>query len=106
MIDASNKGHTEIAKLLLAVPGIDVDIVDRHGYTALTMASMRGHTDIVKLIKNHKKNQKKRRVRGVARTIPKMKQAQVRAAERVYKPGGLEYKKLHDKYYRDAKKQN
>ena len=75
LIIASKRGHTDIVKLLLAVPSIDVNVQNKfYGETALSIASKNGHTDIVKLIKNHKH---KRRIRGVARTIPKTRQAQV-----------------------------
>jgi len=102
LIKASLYGDDEIVKLLLAVPGINVNAKNENGSTAFSIASALGFTDIIQLIKNH---QLKRRIRGVARTIPNMRQAQVRAAERVYVPDGSEYKKLQDEYYREAEKQ-
>lgn len=59
---ASKKGHTDIVKLLLAQPGIDVNAsayLSRYrgtndlGTTALHEAAYEGHADIVKLLLTH-----------------------------------------------------
>ena len=47
---ACNKGHTEVAKLLLAVPGIDAVATDANADTNLAIAAMNGRTDVVELL--------------------------------------------------------
>ena len=46
---ASEAGHTEVVRLLLA-NGVDVNAKSHRGDTALGLASKKGHIDIVKLI--------------------------------------------------------
>ena len=52
---ASQKGHTDIVKLLLEAKA-DVNAADTDGVTSLYMASQNGHTDIVKLLLEAKAN--------------------------------------------------
>ena len=47
---ASRQGHVEIAKLLLAQEGVDVNRADDDGTTPLLTASRHGHVEIVKLL--------------------------------------------------------
>ena len=55
LIQASFKGHTKIVKLLLSVPGIDVNCKANGNYTALYYAACNGSTSIVKLLMKHQK---------------------------------------------------
>jgi hypothetical protein len=75
----------EIARRLLAVPGIDLNAKDKTGQTALMLAARWGYTDIVNLIKGLIA---RRRFRGVVRLGRPLRDAKVRAAERVYAPPG------------------
>ena len=48
LIVASQQGHTEIVKILMARPDIDVNkALTSDGRTALIVASQKGHTEIV-----------------------------------------------------------
>jgi ankyrin repeat protein len=47
---ATCNGHTEIVKLLLEQPSIEINQPDKYGYTPLTNAAAIGHTEIVKLL--------------------------------------------------------
>ena len=47
---ASIEGNTEIVRLLLERPEIDVNMQDKYGYTALIWASRYGREEIVKLL--------------------------------------------------------
>jgi len=47
---ASSKGNKNSAKLLLAQPGIKVDVIDIDGDTALMAAAEHGHAEIVELL--------------------------------------------------------
>ena len=47
---ASDNGHTEIVKMLLATKGIKVNAKDKYVYTALELASRNGHTEIVAIL--------------------------------------------------------
>ena len=51
-MQASRQGQAEVAKLLLD-RGADVNASFADGRTALTFASDRGYTDVVKLLKAH-----------------------------------------------------
>ena len=55
LIQACFKGHTEIVKLLLSVPGIDVNCKVNGNYTALYYAACNGSKSIVKLLMKHQK---------------------------------------------------
>ena len=44
-------GYTERVRLLLAVPGIDVNKADEDGWTPLDIALKNGHTECARLIK-------------------------------------------------------
>ncbi len=50
LIIASQEGHAEIVKLLLA-NGVDKQVTNCSGKTAAQLASMHGHTEIVELLK-------------------------------------------------------
>jgi len=47
---ASEYGSTDVVELLLAVPGIDVNLADNEGQTPLYWASRRGHSEVVELL--------------------------------------------------------
>ena len=49
LVEAATAGHTQIVKLLLD-DGVDVNMQNRYGYTALSTASDKGHRDIVQLL--------------------------------------------------------
>ena len=49
LISASYKGHTEIVSLLLD-RGVDVNMMNNYGDTAIVLASSEGHTEIVSLL--------------------------------------------------------
>ena len=53
LMRASYRGHTEVVKLLLERPEIDVNVQNSRGDTALMWASWNDHTEIVNLIKAH-----------------------------------------------------
>ena len=55
LILASRNGHSDVVKLLLEQPHIDVKAVLRDGFCALHMASIEGHTEVVKLLLDHPK---------------------------------------------------
>ena len=46
---ASQNGHVDVVRLLLAAEGIAVTQVDNDGFTALYIASQEGHVDVVRL---------------------------------------------------------
>ncbi|KAI0229402.1 hypothetical protein LSAT2_020207 [Lamellibrachia satsuma] len=50
---ASEHGHTEIVKLILAHPDIDPTLTDNDGSTALSIAMEAGHRDIGVLLYAH-----------------------------------------------------
>ena len=50
-MDASQKGHVDVVKLLLA-NGADAKAKNRGGWTALKYASKDGHGDVVKLLQD------------------------------------------------------
>ena len=81
---AAERGDTDIAELLLAA-GADVNAKNQDGDTALMKAADRGHTAIVNLIRGLIA---RRRFRGVVRSRRPLRDAKVRAAERVYAPPG------------------
>lgn len=43
LIASASEGHTDVVDLLLATPGVDKDILDKDGTTAVMAASARGH---------------------------------------------------------------
>ena len=47
---AALQGKTEVVKLLLAAPGINVNLADSYGKTPLILASQNGRTEVVKLL--------------------------------------------------------
>ena len=49
---ASFNGHTEIVEILLNTEGINVNMQNKVGYTALMKASSNGYTEIVKMLLN------------------------------------------------------
>ena len=50
LIYASTNGYTEIVRMLLKIPHIDVNCVNQFGNTALIYASIRGYTEIVRML--------------------------------------------------------
>ena len=50
LIYAAGFGHTDIVKLLLEQPNININIEDDHGISALTAAAMHGHVDIMTIL--------------------------------------------------------
>jgi ankyrin repeat protein len=50
LMEASEYGHVEIVKLLLAKENIEINQKDKYGQTALIWASRQGHVEIVKLL--------------------------------------------------------
>ena len=54
LISACDKGHFDIAQLLLSNPDIDIE-KDVQGWTPLMFAKDGGHTQIIKLLEQHKK---------------------------------------------------
>ena len=50
LIRAAKEGDTETVKTLLAA-GADVHAKDRDGWTALMFAAVKGHTDIVRVLR-------------------------------------------------------
>ena len=59
MIKAASNGHKEIVSELLKVKGIDVNLKDKDGYTALIKAASNGHKEIVNDINNKLSNDTK-----------------------------------------------
>jgi len=47
---ATQKGRLEVVKLLLGVPGIEVNRANKDGETPLDIASEEGHAEVVKLL--------------------------------------------------------
>ena len=92
LMKAASHGDTDIVRRLLAAPGIDVKAKGRWGgNTALMLAAENGHTDVVNLIRGLIA---RRRFRGIVRMRPGLRDAKVRAAERVYAPGGPGYNEI------------
>lgn len=54
LIWAADKGHADIVRLLLAQPGIDVNVAGKTGVTALMLAAKKGDLDIVRQLLAHK----------------------------------------------------
>ena len=52
---ASDQGHIEIVRLLLQQPNIDITTKDDWGTSPQEIAQKKGHTQIVKLLQQHKK---------------------------------------------------
>ena len=50
LYEASKEGNLEVVKLLLAVPGIDVNLEGEDGRTPLHKASERGHLEVMKVL--------------------------------------------------------
>ncbi|KAK0624241.1 ankyrin repeat-containing domain protein, partial [Immersiella caudata] len=47
---AAGQGNSDVVKLLLAIPGIDVNATDGDNWTPLTYAVAHGHTETVKAL--------------------------------------------------------
>ena len=47
---ASIKGHIDVVKVLVSLPGIDINKADKDDRTPLLEASDDGHTDVVKVL--------------------------------------------------------
>ena len=47
---AARKGHTEVVKALLAVPGVDVNKAEEDGWTAIMGPAWNGHTEVVRAL--------------------------------------------------------
>ena len=50
MIGASSGGHLEVLKMLLSIEGVNVNVADDTGATALYIACAKGHLKIVQLL--------------------------------------------------------
>ena len=50
IIVASQKGHVEVVRLLLARKGVEVNKSAQDGTTALISASLHGHVEVVQLL--------------------------------------------------------
>ena len=50
---ASLYGYAEIVKMLLEQEGIDVNVVDKNGLSAILLASANNKPEIVEILKNH-----------------------------------------------------
>jgi hypothetical protein len=50
---ASDKGHLEVVRALLNHDGVDVNIMDRYGKTALDVARKKNKDDIARLLEEH-----------------------------------------------------
>ena len=50
---ASQEGHVEVVRLLLACQAVDVNKADSNGFTALCIASYTGHVEVVRLLLAH-----------------------------------------------------
>jgi ankyrin repeat protein len=50
LIEAAMHSHTEVARVLLAVPAIELEATDRDGYTALAAAANEGSADITTML--------------------------------------------------------
>ncbi len=51
LVVAAQKGHTDIVRMLLATPGINIDATNNiHGSTALMFAAQNGHTETVQAL--------------------------------------------------------
>jgi len=50
LFSASSKGHTDIVKVLVSLPGIDINKADKNDVTPLLVACYKGRTDIVKVL--------------------------------------------------------
>ena len=47
---ASDNGHTDVVRVLVSLPGIDINKADNGGWTPLRAASRSGHTDVVRVL--------------------------------------------------------
>ena len=47
---AAFEGYTKIAEALLRVEGVEIDVKDAYGHTALMLASLRGHVDVMQML--------------------------------------------------------
>lgn len=52
---ASEEGHNDVVVLLLSRPGVDINVQDLSGHTALSIASRWGHEGTVKPLLAHPK---------------------------------------------------
>ena len=50
---ASQNGYAEIVKMLLEREGIDVNVVDKNGFSAILLASAYNKPEIIEMLKNH-----------------------------------------------------
>ena len=50
---ASLNGHVEIVKMLLKQEGINVNVVDKNGFSAILLASANNKPEIVEILKNY-----------------------------------------------------
>ena len=56
MLKAEEGNFDEIQRILTEIPNIDVNAVNRNGYTALALATKNGHGAIVDVLLNAKAN--------------------------------------------------
>ena len=66
---ASINAHTEISRMLLERPEIDVNLQTEDGLTALMWASRWGYTEIADLIKSHPNSKKQKIIWSCRRNL-------------------------------------
>ena len=52
VMSAAQRGHEAVVELLLQQPGLDVNMTDSSGYTALHLAEQGGHKAVVELLRS------------------------------------------------------
>lgn len=50
LLAAADQGHVEVVRMLLAVPGIQVNYANGRGDTALMLAASSGHADVARTL--------------------------------------------------------